>query len=186
MPILIGERIILREYRKEDLPYIRKWVNNPEITKYLSNIFLYPHTLNNTEAFLNGMLDGSSGIKGFIIAKKETEEYIGQIDFVKIDWINRIGTLGIVIGNTELLGKGYGTEAIKLIQEFAFNKLNLHKLDLEVREYNHRAIRCYKKCGFVEEGRIRQNFFIDGKYTDTLFMGILKSEWEQLNRPLTK
>lgn len=179
MPILIGEKVILREYRKEDLPYIRKWVNNPEITQYLSHIFLYPHTMNATESFLNSILDGSSSMKGFVIAHKENEEYIGQIDLINIDWINRIGTLGIVIGNTEKLSKGYGTEAIKLIQEFAFNRLNLHKLDLEVREYNDRAIRCYKKCGFVEEGRFRENYFIDGKYTDTLFMGILKSEWKQ-------
>lgn len=177
MAILVGDRIILREYRKDDLPYLRKWVNNPEITKYLSHIFVYPHTMTETETYLNSLIDGSSGIKGFVIANKEDEEFIGQIDLVKIDWINRIASLGIVIGNTENLGKGYGSEAIKLIQEFAFNRLNLHKIELEVREYNHRAIACYKKCGFVEEGRIRQNHFIDGKYTDTLLMGILKSEW---------
>ena len=178
LPILIGERIILREYRKEDLPYMRKWVNDIEITQYLSNVFLYPHTLNDTEGFLNSILQGSSGFKGFVIAKKETEEYIGQLDLIKIDWVNRIGTLGIVIGTKDYLSKGYGSEAINLIQEFAFNKLNLHKLDLEVRAYNERAISCYKKCGFVEEGRIRENFFTDGKYTDTLFMGILKSEYQ--------
>lgn len=177
MAILVGDRIILREYRKDDLPYLRKWVNNPEITKYLSHIFLYPHSMTETESYLNSLIDGSCGIKGFVIAAKEDEEYIGQIDLVKIDWINRIASLGMVIGNTENLGRGYGSEAIKLIQEFAFNKLNLHKLELEVREYNYRAIACYKKCGFVEEGRIRQNHFIDGKYTDTLLMGILKSEW---------
>lgn len=185
MPILIGDRIILREYRKEDLPYMRRWVNDPETTQFLSNnIFLYPHTMSTTESFLNSMIDGSSGMKGFIIAHKDSEEYIGQIDLIKIDWINRIGTIGIVIGNPDKLGKGYGTEAIKLIQEFAFNKLNLHKLDLEVRENNERAIRCYIKCGFVIEGRIRQNCFIDGKYTDTLFMGILKSEWEEKQKGL--
>lgn len=178
MPTIIGERIILREYRKEDLPYIRKWVNNYEITKYLSEIFIFPHTMNSTENFLNKMLEGSSNMKGFIIAHKENEEYIGQIDLI-INWINRVGTLGIVIGNTEKLGKGYGTEAIKLIQEFAFNRLNLHKLDLEVRDYNKRAINCYKKCGFKEEGRKRENYFVDGKYTDTVIMGILKREWEK-------
>lgn len=178
MSILVGENIILREYRKEDLPYIRKWVNNKEITNNLSNIFLYPHTMNDTESFLNSMLEGSSGFKGYVVAHKETGEYIGQIDLIAIDWINRVATLGIVLGATENLSKGYGTEAIRLIQEFVFNKLNLHKLDLEVRSYNERAIRCYKKCGFVEEGRFREDFFVDGKYTDTLFMGILKSEYK--------
>lgn len=72
----------------------------------------------------------------------------------------------------------YCTEAIKLIQEFSFNKLNLNKLELEVRTYNNRAIHCYEKYGFVEEGRLQENFFTDGEYTDTLVMGILKSEYE--------
>ncbi len=180
MGILIGDRIILREYRKEDLHYIRKWVNDENIIQYLSDVFLYPHTLNETENFLNAILEGTSNIKGFIIAHKDTEEYIGQIDLVKIDWINRIGTLGIVIGNQEKLGKGYGAEAMKLLQDFAFNRLNLHKLELKVADYNERAIRCYKKCGFKEEGRIRENYFINGKYTDTLCMGILKREYKML------
>lgn len=178
MAILIGERIILREYRKEDLAYMRRWVNNIEITKTLSNVFLYAHTMNDTENFLNAMMNGSLGIKGYVIAHKDTSDYIGQIDLIGIDWVNRFGTLGIVIGSTENLSKGYGTEAIKLIQDFAFNKLNLHKLELEVRAYNNRAIRCYEKCGFVEEGRLRENFYTDGEYTDTLVMGILKSEYE--------
>lgn len=177
MARIIGNRIMLREYRKEDLPFIRSWVNDREITDYLSDIFLYPHTLNVTEDFLNSMLEGNNNMKGFIIAHKDTEEYIGQIDLIKINWVNRVATIGIVIGTKENLSKGYGTEAIKLLQEFAFNRLNLNKLDLEVRAYNQRAINCYKKCGFIEEGRIRENFYIDGKYTDTLFMGILKREW---------
>lgn len=177
---LTGTRIILREYRKEDLVYIRRWVNDYDITKYLSNLFLYPHTMHDTESFLNAMIEGKTNMKGFVIADKDTEEYIGQIDLIKIDWPNRIASIGIVIGTKENLGKGYGTEAIKVLQEFAFNKLNLHKLELEVRAYNERAITCYEKCGFIEEGRLRENFYVDGKYTDTIRMGILKREWEDL------
>lgn len=177
MAWIIGDRVILRDYRKEDLPCIREWVNDIEITKYLSNLFIFPHTYNQTENFLNGILEGKNDYKAFIIANKETEEYVGQIDLIKIDWINRVATLGIVIGNNDNLGKGYGTEAIKLMEDFVFNTLNLHKLDLLVADFNERAIACYKKCGFKEEGRIRENRFIDGKYTDTLFMGILRSEY---------
>ena len=119
-------------------------------------------------------------MKGFIIAHKDTEEYIGQLDLIKIDWPNRVGTIGIVIGTKENLGKGYGTEAIKLLQDFVFNKLNLNKLELDVRSFNERAIACYKKCGFIEEGRIRENFYVDGKYTDTIRMGLLKREWKSI------
>lgn len=180
MSILIGERIILRDYRKEDLVYIRKWVNDYHITKYLNNIFLFPHSMADSERFLNDMIEGTSNRKGFIIAHKDTEEYIGQLDLLNIDWTNRVSHIGITVGTKDNLGKGYGTEAIKILQEFAFKRLNLNKLQLEVREYNHRAIACYKKCGFVEEGRIRESFYIDGKYTDTLLMGVLKREWEAL------
>ncbi|NLN14306.1 MAG: GNAT family N-acetyltransferase [Tissierellia bacterium] len=174
---LEGERIILREYRREDYPHIRRWVNDYEITQYLSNIFLYPHTEVDTEKFLNQMLEGKT--RGFVIAHKDTEEYIGQLDLVNIDWPNRVGHIGIVIGSKEDLGKGYGTEAIKLIQDFAFNKLNLNKLELNVLSFNERARRCYEKCGFKVEGVIRQNFYKDGKYVDTIKMGILRAEWEE-------
>ncbi|MDR7870478.1 MAG: GNAT family protein [Tissierellaceae bacterium] len=173
---LEGERIVLREYRKEDFAYMRKWVNDYEITKYLSNVFLHPHSVADTENFINSMIEGK--MKGFIIAHKGTEEYIGQLDMIKIDWPNRVGTLGIVIGTKENLSKGYGTEAIKLLQEFAFNKLNLNKLELDVRAFNERAINCYEKCGFKKEGIIRENYYENGEYTDTIKMGILKREWK--------
>ncbi len=94
------------------------------------------------------MIDGNVNMKGFVIAHKDTEEYIGQLDLIKIDWPNRVGTIGIVIGTKENLSKGYGTEAIKLLQDFVFNKLNLNKLELDVRSFNERAIACYKKMWF--------------------------------------
>ena len=175
---LEGERIILREYRKEDYAHMREWVNDYEITQYLSNIFLYPHSEIATESFLNNMIEGRA--KGFVIAHKSNGEYIGQVDLIDIDWPNRVGTIGIVIGSKDNLSKGYGTEAINLLQYFAFNKLNLNKLELEVRAHNERAISCYKKCGFQIEGRIRENFYDKGKYTDTLTMGILKREWQKV------
>lgn len=173
---LAGERIILREYREEDYPYMRSWVNDYEITKYLSNIFMYPHTELDTENFLKAMMEGR--YRGFVIAHKETEEYIGQVDLINIDWPNRVGTIGIVIGTKENLGKGYGSEALKLLLEFAFMKLNLNKLELDVRAFNDRAIKCYKKLGFQVEGVLRENFYDNGQYTDTIRMGILKREWE--------
>lgn len=180
MARIYGNRLVLREYQREDIENIRKWCNDPEITKNLSDIFLYPHSLKQSESFLQMMLDGSNpNMKGFVIAHKETREYIGQIDLIGIDWKNRTSLIGIVIGNSENHCKGYGQEAIKILQNFAFEELNLHKLELEVHAYNEKAYNCYKKCGFVEEGRKRENFYINGKYTDTVFMGILKSEFEK-------
>ncbi len=178
MPIIIGEGIILREYRKEDLKDIREWVNDPVVVEYLSDIFLYPHTLTQTENWLSAQQDGK-GNKGFVIAHKNSQEYIGQIDFIEIDWRNRVGEIGIVIGAAGNRGQGFGREAIQLLQQFAFDTLNLNKIELKVHDYNERAYRCYLKCGFREEGRLRERFFKQGRYTDYIQMGILKREYEE-------
>ena len=173
MPIIIGKRIVLREYRKSDLEHIREWVNDPEVVENLSDVFLYPHTLTQTENWLTMQLEGK-GNQGFVIAHRDSQEYIGQIDFVGIDWRNRVGEIGIVIGKSNDRGQGFGSEAIRLLQQFAFDTLNLNKLELRVHDYNERAFRCYLKCGFREEGQLREVFYKEGRYTDYILMGILK------------
>lgn len=179
MPHIFGDKIMLREYRKEDLPQIRAWVNDPEIVQFLSDIFLYASTLNETERFLDHVLEASSpDEKHFIIAEKDTEAYIGQIDLFKIDWKNRVAEIGIVIGRKEFLGRGIGSEAIRLLQSFAFNEMNLNRLELVVFDFNPRAYRCYIKNGFVEEGRLRKKLYHGGEYHDLIYMGILKEEFE--------
>ncbi|MFD2615639.1 GNAT family N-acetyltransferase [Paenibacillus gansuensis] len=179
MPHIVGDRILLREYRKEDFPFIRKWVNDERIVGALSDVFDYPHTVHATESFLNSMLDGTSSIKGFIIAHKDTEAYIGQIDLHFVDWKNRVAELGIVIGDMEMHGKGYGREAIRLLQRFVFRTLNLNRLQLQVYDYNDKAYRSYLNAGFKEEGRLRQRLFKDGQYRDVIYMGILRDEYLQ-------
>jgi len=178
MPHLIGERVMLREYRHEDLVPIRGWVNDPDIVRYLSDIFLYPHTLESTESFLQAMMDPRPDSRSFVIADAATELYIGQIGLDSIDWKNRMGRIGIVIGSSERLGRGYGSEAMRLLVSFAFRELDLHRLELEVYDFNERAIRCYAACGFKEEGRLRERLYKEGRRVDVLVMGLLRSEWE--------
>ncbi|WP_028562551.1 GNAT family N-acetyltransferase [Paenibacillus pinihumi] len=179
MPHLIGERIRLREYRREDLLPMREWVNDPVITESLSDTFLYPQTIQDTEAFIEGAMEGAGGHRGFIIAHRHTEDYIGQIDLFEIDWKNRVAELGLVIGSQVNQGRGYGTEAIRLLQRFVFQSLNLNRLQLEVYDYNRPALRCYEKCGFIEEGRLRQRQFRNGGYCDLILMAILREEYER-------
>ncbi|MEJ8302436.1 hypothetical protein [Saccharibacillus sacchari] len=75
MPRLIGERIMLREYHRDDLKSIRSWVNDPAVTDTLSDVFMYPHTEQSSETFLNRMLQGGDGLKSFVIAEKESAAY---------------------------------------------------------------------------------------------------------------
>jgi RimJ/RimL family protein N-acetyltransferase len=181
MPRLRGTRIMLREYRRDDLPWIRQWVNDPDIVCHLSDIFLYPHPLESTETFLDSMLDGSSDSRGFVIADITDEAYIGQVNLDAIDWKNRVGRVGIVIGSTEYFGLGYGTEAMRLLIQFAFLEMNLNRLELDVYDFNERAIRCYLSCGFRQEGRLRERQYKNGRYVDVIQMGLLRSDWEEKN-----
>lgn len=181
MPTLTGERIVLREYRKDDLKHIRDWVNDPKIVDNLSDAFLYPHTMNATESFLNSALEAKSDEKGFVIAHRDSGEYIGQIGLFKFDWKNRSVKMGIVIGKQENQSKGYGSEAILLLQQFVFDRLNLNRLELGVHDFNQKAYKCYLKCGFKEEGRLRQKYYLNGQYSDLINMGILLSEYKERN-----
>jgi len=179
MPRIFGERIMLREYKLEDLHHIRQWVNDPEVVNNLSDIFLVPHSLVETEDFLNSVLQG--GRKNticFVIADKVTEDYMGQIDLINIDWKNRAAEIGIVIGEEKYRGKGFGSEALHLLQEFVFNRLNLNRLEIKVHSNNTKAHRCYLNSGFKEEGRLRQGFYIHGKYIDNIVLSMLKSEFD--------
>ncbi|PZD95829.1 N-acetyltransferase [Paenibacillus sambharensis] len=185
MPRLIGARVMLREYRADDFAAMRRWVNDPEIVNQLSDIFLYPHTESSTESFIQGQIEGGPDHKGFVIADISTEAYIGQIDLFRIDWKNRKAELGIVIGAKELQGKGYGSEALQLLQDFVFNRLNLNRLQLEVYDYNEQAYACYRKVGFKEDGRLRQAYFTEGRYCDIIVMSLLREEYtdrQQLER----
>lgn len=178
MPRLYGERIMLREYRSDDLASIRRWVNDASIVSHLSDIFLYPHPLQASEQFLADILEGRSEGRGFVIADPETEAYIGQINLDRIDWKNRVGFIGVVIGEAHNLGKGYGTDAMNVLIDFAFLELNLNRLELEVYDFNERARRCYVACGFREEGRLREKQFKNGRYVDVIMMGLLRADWQ--------
>jgi RimJ/RimL family protein N-acetyltransferase len=84
---------------------------------------------------------------------------------------------GIGIGEKNCWGQGYGTEATRLVVDYAFRTLNLNRVSLEVYEYNPRGLHVYEKVGFRLEGRLRQDTFRDGRYWDTLILGILREEW---------
>ena len=175
--MLKGKLVNLRAVERRDLREIMKWVNDREVTKYLSD-FLYPVSrVEEEKFFLERVMRSNDTEKNMVMETKEGI-YLGQISLHKIDWKNRNAELGIVIGNKEYWGKGYGTDAIKTLLAHAFNQMNLYKVYLRVFEYNQRGIRCYEKCGFKEEGRLRKGQFYNGKYYDVILMGILKDEFE--------
>jgi len=83
----------------------------------------------------------------------------------------------ISMNSIELTGKGYGTEAIKIVLQFVFEELNLNRLQLEVFSHNLRGIRAYEKVGFVKEGVLRESLYYNGNYSDEIIMAMLKSDY---------
>jgi len=183
--VIHGERIVLREFRKEDVAPIQAWVGNEEITRYLGFV-MFPQSLEETTSFVERQLvrKGTPDEGVFVIALRNDPdlEYIGAVGFHGISWRDRHCELGIVIGREDLLGKGLGAEAIRLALGFAFDFLNMHKVNLTVFEYNERGRRCYARCGFIEEGRIREQRFYSGRYWDVIIMGITREEFAAVAR----
>lgn len=115
----------------------------------------------------------------FAIVKLENDELIGNCGFMDVSHQNRIGTIGIFIGDENNRSNGYGTEAVRLMLDYGFNYLNLNNIMLIVKSFNERAIKCYKKVGFKEFGRRRQSCFFNGKYYDDVHMDILAEEFKE-------
>jgi RimJ/RimL family protein N-acetyltransferase len=115
---------------------------------------------------------------GFSIHRLEDDALIGMVDLSGVDWVTGSAWVGIGIGDPDFWGKGYGTEAMRLILDFGFGQLNLRRVSLNVFEYNQRACQSYRKCGFQEEGRLRQWMQRGGERHDLIYMGILRREWE--------
>lgn len=172
---LIGENIILREYRQEDLSALRAWVNDNEITKYLAGTYRRPQTWEQTEEWLERRLNGDAGGEGFVISDKETGKYLGQIDLMMIDPIARKAEMAIVLMKSAQK-KGCALESIRLLLDYAFGTMNLNRVWLKCAEENEPAVRCYRRAGFKIEGVLRNDLYIGGKYQNALIMGILKSD----------
>ncbi|HEY2664260.1 MAG TPA: GNAT family protein [Candidatus Binataceae bacterium] len=172
-----GKLVRLRPYEKRDIDDLMKWVNDEEVTRYLGSLMTPPLSRSNEEAFLEMAMTRSETHKVFAI-ETMAGELAGGIDLRVLEQIDRKAEVGIVIGVRDFWGRGYGTEAMRLMLRFAFGRLNLNRVSLRVFDYNPRAIKSYEKCGFKREGLLRQDRYYDAKYHDTIVMGILREEFE--------
>jgi RimJ/RimL family protein N-acetyltransferase len=113
----------------------------------------------------------------FAIRTTESDTLIGFIGLFDLFMQHGDTLVAIALGERQYWGKGYGTDAMRIMLRYAFSELNLRRAGLIVFDYNPRAIRSYEKAGFVHEGRIREVIHRDGKRYDFLYMGILQEEW---------
>ena len=177
-PFLIGNRIYLRPMAMSDLdgPYF-DWLNDYETTRFLET-GSFPTTTATLRSYLESVARHPDNVMLAIMDKK-TETHVGNIKIGPIHPIHRRGDIGIMVGDKRFWGKGYGSEAIALLLEYGFKRLNLHKITLGVYADHDGAVRAYKKLGFIVEGTLKEQLFRDGAFRDKAVMGILKSDYEK-------
>ena len=171
---LTGHNIYLSPITIEDLEQYTEWLNDLFITTRLGNAS-DNITINREKEILEALIkDGHN----YAIVEKETDILIGNISLFNINNIHRIAEIGLFIGTSEMRGKGFGPEAMKLLIEYGFKILNLNNIMLNVKEFNENAMKAYEKIGFKEFGRRTECYFTNGKYYDVIHMEILSRNFE--------
>jgi RimJ/RimL family protein N-acetyltransferase len=179
--MIIGDGIRLRAAERSDIPRFVEWLNDNDVCQYL--MIYYPMSMAIEEKWFedNTKRSPSEQVLVMEIFTESGWKAIGNISLMNFSDIDREAEVGLFIGDKSEWGKGYGRKALKLMLNYGFYTLNLNRIYLRVYENNLRGIRAYKATGFIEEGRMRQAKFSNGKYLDVLLMSVLRDEWQAEN-----
>jgi RimJ/RimL family protein N-acetyltransferase len=167
---LTGEKVRLRELRDADLPRLVAWWRHPEVAVFNDRVL--PRPDRPVEEMFRGWSDnGSSGAAAFSVESREGE-LVGHVSLWGAEVRNRCATFGIVIG-PEHQSRGLGTEATRLMVDFGFREMGLHRIELTVNAENGRGIAAYRRAGFEQEGVFRSKLFYGGRFHDQVCMAAL-------------
>lgn len=169
----------LRELRREDIPIINKWRNDPDLISKLGAPFRYINEEVDMLWYENYMKNRSNTVR--LAMTDESDVILGLASLTDIDYINRSCTAHFMIGNASDRGKGLGTFAIEEILKHAFMNLNLNRVELSLLSTNT-VIYLYKKLGFIVEGTKRKAAFKNGSYVDVIEMAMLKEDYDEKYR----
>ncbi|MDV2682792.1 GNAT family protein [Alkalihalophilus lindianensis] len=170
-----SKRIMLRPVVEEDWELRYKWLSDRDVNATLPSGSGLPLTPNAVRERTRKYAESNDkGIYFTIVG--EDNKPIGNAQLFKIDPWNRHAEIGLWIGEKSEWGKGYGTEVTEILVQFAFNRLNLHKVYLTVDADNVGAIRCYEKVGFHSDGILRDEIYKNGKYVNRIYMSLLKTD----------
>lgn len=170
-----GERVALGPMRRDLLPLYQRWINDFSALRTLGALPPRPTTLEQETAWFDAVT--ASGDVGFMIYERATWNPIGNTTLRQIDHRNRTAVFGIMIGEREARGRGFGTETARLMLDYAFTALGLHSVMLTCAEYNEAGRRAYEKAGFREFGRRRQCRWLNGRLWDDIYMDCLATEF---------
>ena len=174
-----GKLVRLRAVEPEDAENAFRWMNDHEVTRNL--MARYPFSLESEREWVKGAGKPLDFANARFAVETKDGVHIGHCGLHNASAENRRAELGIMIGEKEYWGRGFGTDAMLTLLRFAFQQMNLHKVTLGVFEFNERGRVMYTKLGFVEEGRFREDLFQDGRYWDLIRLSILRREYEAVH-----
>jgi len=174
-PFLRSAHLYLREVRLSDVEgNYHRWMNDPEVTRYLESRFR-PHSADSLREYIVARQKDQQTLF-LAIVLENGDRHIGNIKLGPIDWIHRVGDIGILIGEKDCWGKGYAREAITALARFAFDTLNLHRLTASCYAVNEGSARTFQSVGFSIEGVRRGHYFCAGGWVDAVLLGLLRDE----------
>lgn len=181
-PILRGQSVWLRAPERTDIPLFVAWLNDARVLRFLAA--RAPLSAAAEERWFDDMLQRQGkDLYSFVICRLEDGRAIGTTALMDVDRDNGRAGFGIFIGEPDLWGRGYGTDALNAIVDFGFGELRLERIWLDCYAFNARGRRSYEKAGFKVEGTLRRAVYHRGEYQDVWVMALLRDEWEALERP---
>lgn len=169
-----GNKVYLRPIEEEDLQMIYVGKNSEKIVHALH--LFKPLTFAQVKEEIISMCNNKETTL-FTICSVENDVPLGITAFVRIDWVSRAAVFFIALFNSDIWSKGFGSEATSLMVKFAFDTLNLNRIQLHVSNENPNAIKAYTKAGFQLEGTLREAMYYDNRYIDFSVMGLLRNDY---------
>ncbi len=174
-PILKGETVFLRPIQASDAEPMYHALSDQETNRLTGTHETF--TLAQVQAFCARIAEADDRADYAIVLKENPAVILGEVVLNDISWPNRSSSFRIALYSQDYFGNGYGTQATRLIVKYGFERLKLHRIDLEVYDFNPRAAYVYEKVGFKREGVKRDALLWDGRYQDAIVMSILEGEY---------
>ena len=174
---IVGERVALGPLRRDLIPLYQRWRNDFWVQRTFGDLPA-PVTLEQRTKWYEAQTETGTGAHWFTIYELAAWRPIGTTDLFNIDYRFRVCQFGMLIGEADARGKGYGTEVTRLMLDYAFTALGLNNVMLIVAEYNLAGRRAYEKAGFKEFGRRRQSDILNGVVYDEVYMDCVAGEFE--------
>ena len=174
--MLKGKHVSLFAVEKEDLQQLRDWRNNPDFRKYFRE-YRELNMAQQEKWFEEKVVKDNSTLM-FSIKRNNDAELLGCCGFVYINWVHRHADLSLYIGwqGAYIDEEGYAEESCRLLLEYGFNELCLNKIWTEIYEFDEKKKALYDKFDFRQDGLLRQNYWYDEKWWDSMILSILKAE----------